>query len=196
MLGKSGGCSFNYILLVAGPLCQGNWQLHGTPVPGSWISWKSDSRGHEALLALSPLIQLAGAALCCLYLINISHNLRTEDETWTAKFLIDLGELRLAGGTLGSSGLVYNLICGHLDNQNLITAKCIFYKEDCQQMLYIFQGSFLLKWWMYGYYFLYLKTVKYLSEIVKAVRESHHFNCTVSVLLAGNVQRVTIQLCK
>lgn len=47
---------------------------------------------------------------------------------------------------VGSSGLVYNLICGHLDSWNLITAKCIllnFYEEDWQKMLYFYQGSFL-----------------------------------------------------
>lgn len=72
-------------------------------------------------------------------------------------------------------------------------------KKIVRRCCTFFKAAFwdaLLKWWTCGYYFLYTKTVKYLSEIVKAARESHHFNCTVSVLLAGSVQRVTIQLCK
>lgn len=79
MLEESGDCSFNGILLVAGPLCQGNQQLHGTLLPGVGSAGRVTPEA-EALPAFSALIQLAGVALCSLHLLNISDNLRTEDE--------------------------------------------------------------------------------------------------------------------
>lgn len=98
LMGRSGD-SCKFVLLVARPPRQGDGQPCGAVAPpGGSVSQGGASKANEAACFPSQM-QLAKVSHCRLYL-DISVPLRIKDGTWSAKYLVYLEELRLAGEML------------------------------------------------------------------------------------------------